>query len=54
MWIVLLYIEVFLKVKEIDLVLDVWMEEKVYFVLVDILELLFLIELMNVNGYDYQ
>ncbi|EIG9780507.1 phage tail protein [Escherichia coli] len=53
-WEAVLHIEVFLRAKETDSVLDMWMEEKILPALEAVPGLSSLLLKMNLQGYDYR
>ncbi|EHE8033430.1 phage tail protein, partial [Escherichia coli] len=53
-WEAVLHIEVFLRAKETDSVLDMWMEEKILPALEAVPGLSALLLKMNLQGYDYR
>ncbi|HGF4559744.1 TPA: phage tail terminator protein [Escherichia coli] len=53
-WEAVLHIEVFLRAKETDSVLDMWMEEKILPALEAVPGLSALLLKMNIQGYDYR
>lgn len=53
-WKAVLHIEVFLRAKETDSVLDMWMEEKILPALEAVPGLSALLLKMNLQGYDYR
>ncbi|EFE63846.1 phage tail terminator protein [Escherichia coli] len=53
-WEAVLHIEVFLRAKETDSALDMWMEEKIFPALEGVPGLSALLLKMNLQGYDYR
>lgn len=53
-WQVIFYMVVFLRVQVFDIEFDIWMEEKIFFVLEEVSGLECFIDIMILLGYDYQ